>query len=317
MGEAGIGVALLVLVVFFLAVAPNFGSYSNVTNIATQITLNTILAVGMTFVILVAGIDLSVGSVMALCAVVAGTIMASRGLGPGVAIFLAVVASVVVGLVCGFLNGFLTERWRLPSFIVTLGMLNVARGAALQFTHAQTIYTFPASFNTFGTSTIAGIPSVFVVALLLVLIAQFVLSRTVFGRMILAIGNNEEAVRLSGHRTSVIKVLAFMISGLTVGIAAIIYMARLNIASPILGQGYELNAIAAVIIGGASLSGGKGSLVGTLLGASLLGVLSNGLLLMGVSDFERQMVTGAVIVLAVIIDFYRRRLATRLSTTGV
>lgn len=160
---------------------------------------------------------------------------------------------------------------------------------------------------------LAGLPAVFVVALALAAAAWFVLSRTVFGRLVYAIGNNEEAVRLSGHRTAVIKVACFMIGGMTVGVAAIIYMARLGVASPILGQGYELNAIAAVVIGGASLSGGRGSVVGTLLGACLLGVLTNGLLLMGVSDFQRTMITGAVIVIAVVLDSYRRRLSNRLS----
>ncbi|BFV60783.1 ABC transporter permease [Kitasatospora sp. CMC57] len=312
MGEAGIGIALLALLAVFTVAAPKFATSDNLTNIATEITLNTMLAVGMTFVILVGGIDLSVGSVMALSAVVAGPLLTAQGLSTPVAILLAVVVSALVGMGCGLVNGFVSERWRVPSFIITLGMLNVARGAALQYTDAKTVYDFPAAFSRFGTSTVLGIPTLFWIALAMVVVGHLVLTRTVFGRLVFAIGSNEEAVRLSGHRTSIVKVAVFVISGLTVGIAAITYMARLNIASPILGSGYELSAIAAVVIGGASLSGGKGSMIGTLLGACLLGVLTNGLLLMGVSDFQRQMITGLVIMIAVVVDYYRGRLAARL-----
>ncbi|MVU81917.1 ABC transporter permease [Nocardia sp. ET3-3] len=310
LGEAGIGVALVALAGFFLAAAPHFATSGNLRDIMTQITLNTILAVGMTFVILVGGIDLSVGSVIALCAVVAGKAMEGAG---SSSVPLAIGLSLLIGALCGLISGFVTERWKVPSFIVTLGMLYVARGAAEQYTDARTIYDLPKGLTTFGTRTFAGVPAVFVVALLIVALAWFVLSRTVFGRLVYATGNNEEAVRLSGHRTSLIKVVCFVIGGVCVGVAAVIYMARLGVASPILGQGYELNAIAAVVIGGASLSGGRGSVIGTLLGACLLGVLTNGLLLMGVSDFQRTMVTGAVIIVAVVLDAYRKQLMTRLS----
>jgi ribose transport system permease protein len=312
LGEAGIGVALVVLAGFFLAFAPYFGTAQNLRDIMTQITLNTILAVGMTFVILVGGIDLSVGSVIALCAVVAGTIVAGSAGSPAL-ILAAVLVSIALGALVGLINGYVTERWRVPSFIVTLGMLYVARGAAQQYTGAATIYDLPPALTRFGTTTVLGLPAVFLVALALAAVAWFVLSRTVFGRMVYATGNNEEAVRLSGHRTGRIKVICFVIGGASVGIAAIVYMARLGVASPILGQGYELNAIAAVVIGGASLTGGRGSIVGTLLGACLLGVLSNGLLLMGVSDFQRTMITGGVIIVAVVLDAYRRRLSVRLA----
>ncbi|NUU24722.1 MAG: ABC transporter permease [Streptomycetaceae bacterium] len=313
MGEAGIGLALLAMIAFFATFADSFATSNNLTQIATQITLNTMLAVGMTFVILVGGIDLSVGAVMALCAVTSGKILAAQSVPTSVAVLGAVAVSVLVGTVCGLINGFITERWRVPSFIVTLGMLNVARGAALEYTDAKTIYEFPSGFNKFGTSTLLGIPVLFWIALAMVAVGHLVLTRTVFGRLVFAIGDNEEAVRLSGHRTKTVKIAAFAIAGFAVGIAAITYMARLNIASPILGNGYELNAIAAVVIGGASLSGGKGSMIGTLLGACLLGVLTNGLLLMGVSDFQRQIITGAVIILAVVIDHYRARAASRLA----
>ena len=309
--EAGIGIALLLLIAIFSASAPHFTDESNITNILTQITINLIMATGMTFVIMIGGIDLSVGSVMALSAMVAGLVLKAETLPVPVAIVAAALTSVAVGMVCGFINGFVASFWGVPSFIVTLGMLNIARGGALEVTNARTLFEFPNAFNDFGTATLLGMPAIFLVALGLVLLGWGVLTRTVFGRLIYAIGNNEEAVRLSGHDTFIFKVAAFVISGLTVGIGAIVYMARLTIASPILGTGFELNAIAAVIIGGTSLNGGRGSLIGTFLGACLIGVLADGLILIGVGDFVRQMITGGVIILAVILDSYRARIAER------
>ncbi len=309
--EAGIGLALVLICIAFSIWAPRFATVDNLSNILTQISINTVISVGMTFVILLGGIDLSVGSVLALATIVAGLTITRPGLPVPWAIFLAVVASILVSMACGLFNGFVTERWKIHSFVVTLGMLNIARGAALQVSNGRTIFSFPAVFNAFGTTEIARIPSIFIIALTLVLMGRFVLNQTVFGRMIYAIGNNEEAVRLSGHNTSIYKVAAFTICGLTVGLAAIMYMLRLNIASPILGTGFELKAIAAVVIGGTSMMGGKGSLVGTFLGACIIGVLDNGLLLIGLGDFARQMVTGAIIVLAVVIDAYRARLSIR------
>jgi len=308
--EAGIGLALVLLCILFSLFAPYFATVTNLTNIFTQISINTALAVGMTFVILLGGIDLSVGSVLALATVVAGQIII-KGIWPvPMAIVLAVLAAVGVGAACGLFNGFVTERWKIPSFIVTLGMLNIARGAALQISNSRTIFSFPQAFNAFGTKTFFGVlPFIFIVAVVLVLLGRFILNRTVFGRMIYAIGNNEEAARLSGHNPSIYKIAAFTLCGVTVGLAAIMYMLRLNIASPILGVGFELNAIAAVVIGGTSMSGGKGSMVGTFLGACIMGVLNNGLLLIGLGDFARQMVTGAIIILAVIIDTYRVKIS--------
>lgn len=305
--NAGIGLALLVLILFFSLTSEFFLTSNNITNILTQITINLILAVGMTFVILIGGIDLSVGSVMALAAVVAGKAITLPGLGVAELIALACVAGLVTGLICGLLNGAISAFWGLPSFIITLGMLNIARGGALHVSDAQTIYSFPFVFEEFGSMLIYGVPVVFLVALLITLIAWLVLNWTVFGRLLYGIGNNEEAVRLAGHPVFWLKVAAFTICGATAGIAAIIYMARLSIASPIAGIGFELNAIAAVIIGGTSLAGGRGSVIGTLLGAFIIGVLANGLILIGLNDFMRQMITGVVIIVAVILDYYRAK----------
>ncbi len=309
--ESGVAIALLLLIISFSLMSPLFLTQGNITNILTQIAINVILAVGMTFVILIGGIDLSVGSVMAFCAVVAGTVIKMPGYSVEISILTALCSAVLMGAACGFFNGIVSAWWGIPSFIVTLGMLNIARGSALQWTDARSIYEFPNEFNSFAVSKIISLPAPFVVALSMVALGWFVLNRTVFGRMIYAIGNNEEAVRLAGHNVRFYKVAAFTICGAAVGIGAIIYMSRLTVASPILGIGFELNAIAAVIIGGTSLSGGRGSIVGTLLGACIIGVLANGLILIGVGDFVRQIITGAVIILAVIIDAYRMRLTRK------
>jgi len=309
--EAGIGLALLLLCIVFAIAAPRFASPINITNILTQISINTVLAVGMTFTILLGGIDLSVGSVLALCTIIAGQIITKESLSVGPAIFLAVLGSLAVGMACGFFNGYVSERWKIHPFIVTLGMLNIARGAALQISQSRTIFKFPETFNALGSVNYVGIPFIFVIAVTVVLLGRFILNRTVYGRMIYAIGNNEEAVRLSGHNPSIYKVLAYVLCGAMVGLAAIMYMLRLNIASPILGVGFELRAIAAVVIGGTSMSGGKGSMVGTFLGACIIGVLDNGLLLIGMGDFARQIVTGLIIIIAVIIDTYRAKISIR------
>jgi ribose transport system permease protein len=305
--EVGIGLALVLMIVAFSVLAPRFASVENLTNILAQISINTVIAVGMTFVILLGGIDLSVGSVLALATIVGGLVISNEDLSPGVGITLSILASTLVGCVCGLFNGVVCERWKIHSFIVTLGMLNIARGAALQISNSRTIFSFPDAFNDVGSASVFGVPVIFLMALAIVLAGRFVLARTIFGRMIYAIGNNEEAVRLSGHVPALYKVAAFTVCGGMVGLAAIMYMMRLNIASPILGVGFELNAIAAVVIGGTSMSGGKGSMVGTFLGASIIGVLNNGLLLLGIGDFARQIVTGLIIVIAVIIDKYRMR----------
>lgn len=312
MGEAGIGIVLIAMCIFFALYEPNFRKPNNISNIFTQISINTVISVGMTFVILLGGIDLSVGSVLSLCTILAGLVISRPELGLAPAVILAILASLAGGMLCGLFNGFVSEFWRIPSFVVTLGMLNIARGSALSISGSRTIFNFPPAFNAVGTKIYWGVPLIFIMALVIVFIGHFILRYTVFGRMIYGIGNNEEAVRLSGHSVKFYKITAFVICGAAVGVAAILYMLRLNIASPILGVGFELNAIAAVVIGGTSMSGGKGSLIGTLIGAAIMGVLNNGLLLVGLSDFARQIVTGFIIVLAVILDTYRVRLSRML-----
>ena len=313
--DAGVAVALVLIVVFFSITAPYFATSENFLKIFVQIAINTVLASGMTLVILTGGIDLSVGSVLALCTVVGALIMTDPNIPFAVSIPLALLGCMGTGAACGLINGWVCEQWKIPSFIVTLGMLNMASGAARVVSNNATITGLPQPFIDFGNMIVGGVlPSIFLIAVAIVLLGWFILRFTVFGRMIYAIGTNEEAVRLSGHTPRNYKIAAFTISGLTAGIAAMVYLLRLNVGSPIAGIGYELNAIAAVIIGGTSFSGGKGSIIGTLVGACILQVLSTGLQLFGIGDNFKPIVIGAVIVLAVVLDAYRDRILRALES---
>jgi ribose transport system permease protein len=306
--DAGVAVALVLIVIFFSITAPYFATAENFLKIFVQIAINTVLASGMTLVILTGGIDLSVGSVLALCTVIGALIMTNPDLPVWASIPLALLGCMGTGAVCGAINGWVCEQWKIPSFIVTLGMLNMASGAARVVSNNSTITGLPQSFVDFGNMILFGVfPSIFLIAIAIILVGWFILRFTVFGRFIFAIGTNEEAVRLSGHSPRKYKIAAFTICGLTSGIAAMVYLLRLNVGSPIAGVGYELNAIAAVIIGGTSFTGGKGSIIGTLVGACILQVLSTGLQLFGIGDNFKPIVIGAVIVLAVVLDAYRGR----------
>lgn len=312
--EAGIGIALVLACIVFATITERFASSGNVLNILVQVSINTVLAVGLTFVILVGGIDLSVGSVLALGTVLGATFMIDESLPLGLAVTLAVGACLAAGLVAGLLNGYVSERWRVPSFIVTLGMLNIARGGSAVVSDNSTISGLPLPFVEFGTTILFGVvPMIFLIAIATVALAWFVLRFTVFGRLVHAVGTNEESVRLSGHRTRRIKIACYVISGACAGLAAVIFLLRLNVGSPTAGIGYELTAIAAVILGGASLTGGRGSVIGTFLGACLLQVLTTGLQLLGVGDNYRLIVVGVVIVTAVVLDTYRERLFAALN----
>ena len=306
--DAGVALALLLIIIFFSFTADFFATTNNFLNIMVQIAINTVLAAGMTFVILIGGIDLSVGSVMALTTVIGAQILNNDNLAVEVAVPLAIIACMGVGSFVGFINGFVSEFWRIPSFIVTLGMLNIAHGAARIVSDNRTITGLPRPFIDFGNTIFLGVfPAIFLIALFVIIIGWFILKYTVFGRYIFAIGTNEEAVRLSGHNPRRYKIATFMICGLTAGIAGVVYLLRLNVGSPIAGTGAELTAIAAVIIGGTSFTGGKGSIIGTLIGACILQVLSNGLQLMGVEDNFKPVIIGTVVIIAVIIDTYRLR----------
>jgi len=289
------GLILLCLLLWILT--PYFLTTQNVLNVMEQTSINAIVAVGMTYVIISGGIDLSVGSLLA----VAGIVLA-LALHAGWPVPVASAAAVVVGVLLGVLNGAGIALGRLPPFIMTLGMMSVARGAALLITDGRPVSGFSAGFRSLATGHVAGMPAPIVVTLAIYAVAHVVLSRTRFGRYVYGIGGNEEATRLSGVPVRFHKTMVYGVSGMASAIAAILLTARLNTAQPIAGINYELDAIAATVIGGTSLSGGEGSLGGTLIGALTMGVLRNGLNLLGVSSFLQQLVIGVVIITAVLVD---------------
>jgi len=295
--ELGTLVGLVLLVVLLSVLTPHFLSVSNLLNVMEQTSINAVIAVGMTFVILSGGIDLSVGSVLALAGVVLASVLRS-----GTAIPLALTAGVAAGAACGALNGLLITRGRLPSFIATLGMMSIARGGALVFTEGRPVSGFEPSFRTISTGRLLGVPAPIVITAAIYVAAHLLLTRTRFGRYVYAIGGNEEATRLSGVAAGFHKTMVYVLCGVTAGLAAVLLTARLNSAQPIAGINYELDAIAATVIGGTSLSGGVGTLQGTLIGALIMGVLRNGLNLLGTSSFFQQIVIGIVIITAVLVD---------------
>ncbi len=296
-------IGLLLLCAVLWALTPHFLTVSNLLNVAQQTAINAIVAAGMTFVIISGGIDLSVGSIVALSGVVLGSLL---HLDQG-SVALALLAALAAGTACGLLNGVLISVGRLPAFIATLGMMSVARGAALVYTEGRPVSGFDEGFRWIATGNIGFVPAPVVLMLAVYALAHLVLTRTTFGRYVYAIGGNEEATRLSGVAVQFHKTAIYGVSGLLSAVAAIALTARLNSAQPIAGMMYELDAIAAVVIGGTSLMGGEGSLGGTLVGALIMGVLRNGLNLLGVSSFLQQIVIGGVIVGAVLVDTILKR----------
>jgi ribose transport system permease protein len=300
--QFGTLIGLFGLVLIFWILSPYFLTVSNLLNITQQTSINAIIAVGMTFVIISAGIDLSVGSIMAF----SGVVMASC-LHAGLPIALAVIIGLFIGFLCGLVNGLLISYGNLPPFIATLGMMSVARGAALLYTDGKPISGFSDSFRSVSTGEFLSIPVPVIIMIAVYLIAAFVLNRTRLGRYTYAIGGNEEASILSGINTKYIKTIIYGLGGMLSGFAAILLTARLNSAQPIAGIMYELDAIAAVVIGGTSLMGGEGRISGTLIGALIMQVLRNGLNLIGVSSFIQQTIIGSVIIIAVLIDMLLKK----------
>ncbi|MEV5977664.1 substrate-binding domain-containing protein [Streptomyces sp. NPDC052114] len=294
--------ALIVLVVAMSLLSGDFLTTQNLLNVGVQAAVTAILAFGVTFVIVSAGIDLSVGSVAALSA----TVLAWTATSEGLPVWLAVVLAVATGMACGFVNGLLVSYGKLPPFIATLAMLSVARGLSLVISQGSPI-AFPDSVSHLGDTVGGWLPVPVIVMIAMGLVTAVVLGRTFIGRSMYAIGGNEEAARLSGLRVKRQKLVIYALSGLFAAVAGIVLASRLVSAQPQAAQGYELDAIAAVVIGGASLAGGVGKASGTLVGALILAVLRNGLNLLSVSAFWQQVVIGVVIALAVLLDTLRRR----------
>jgi ribose transport system permease protein len=300
--QLGTFAGLLALCVVLWAATTHILTVSNLLNVLEQTSINAIVAVGMTFVIISGGIDLSVGSVVAL----AGIALAS-GLANGVPAPASIMLALATGTACGLVNGLLITFGRLPPFIATLGMMSVARGAALMVAEGRPISGFTEGFRALATARVLMVPAPVILTAAVYVVAHFVLAHTVFGRATYAIGGNEEAARLSGVSVRFHKTTVYGVAGLTSAVAAILLTARLNSAQPTAGTMYELDAIAATVIGGTSLLGGEGTLAGALIGALIMGVLRNGLNLLNVSSFFQQVVIGAVIIGAVLIDMSLKR----------
>ena len=301
--ESTLAAVVILLVVYLSWASPYFFTAGNLTVVGRQIGLALIISVGMTFVILIGGIDLSVGSVVALVSVLVGEFMVNLGISPILAVIFALLGGALVGLVNGSINAF----WGLPSFVVTLGMLAMARGLSLGITSGSTISGFPPEFLYFGQGAYLGIPVPVWVAVVVAIAAHFVLTRTTFGRHVYFVGSNEEAAKLSGIRVRRVKISVFVISSTLAAVSGILETARLSVGQPAAGNGYELLAIGAAVIGGASLFGGVGGILGTALGTSLLLLIQNALILLGISAYWQQVFSGAIIVGAVALNMWRKQ----------
>ncbi|MBE9104213.1 ribose ABC transporter permease [Nostoc cf. edaphicum LEGE 07299] len=299
---AGILPILVIICILFAFLSPNFLTGANIVNILRQASINIVLATGMTFVILTGGIDLSVGSILAVSAVVALLVSLLPALS-----WAAVPAALLAGLLLGLLNGALITFLDVPPFIVTLGSLTALRGVAFLIAKGTTLINPDINFAWVGNTYIGPIPWLVIIALLSVIASWFILRQTVLGVQIYAVGGNERAARLTGIKVNRVLLFVYGISGLLAGLAGIMSASRLYSASGVLGQGYELDAIAAVILGGTSFTGGIGTIGGTLLGALIIAILNNGLTLLNLSYFWQLVVKGLVIILAVTIDRLRRR----------
>lgn len=303
--------SLLALMVFFSLASPNFLQADNMVAILQATAVNGVLAIACTFVIITGGIDLSVGTLMTFCAVMAGVFLTYWGL----PIWWGVFAALFFGALCGFVSGVLIAKLKVPPFIATLGMMMLLKGLALVISGTKPIYfNDTPEFPYISQESLIGllipslpIPNAVLILFVVAVVSSLILNRTVLGRYTFALGSNEEAVRLSGVNVDAWKIAIYALSGAICGIAGLLIASRLNSAQPALGQGYELDAIAAVVIGGTSLSGGTGTILGTIIGAFIMSVLTNGLRIMSVAQEWQTVVTGVIIILAVYTDILRRK----------
>ncbi|MDO5605518.1 MAG: ABC transporter permease [Paracoccus sp. (in: a-proteobacteria)] len=306
--------SLIVLLAGFSLASPNFMQMTNIMGILQAASVNGVLAIGVTLIIITGGIDLSIGTLMTFCAVMTGVVLTWMG----APLILGVLTAIATGAACGLLSGTLVARARIPPFIATLGMMLVLKGLSLIVTGTKPIYfNDTPGFTKISQGSLIGsvfpafpLPNGVLILFLVAGATAWVLSRTVLGRYTFALGSNEEAVRLSGVNTAAWKMAIYALAGGIVGIAGLLIASRLNSAQPALGLGYELEAIAAVVIGGTSLSGGRGTILGTLIGALIMAVLTNGLRIMSVAPEWQTVVTGAIIIIAVYADQLRHRKAS-------
>ena len=298
--KAGIGLLAMVIVMSFLS--DRFLTLPNMLNIFRQVSIMGIMAVGMTMVILAQGIDLSVGSILALSGAVTAGMMAGD-----TSMVLSVLIGLAVGTGLGLFNGLMISKAKLPDFIVTLAMMSIARGLVLVYTGGRPISGFDPAFRTIGGGRVGMVPIPVIIFAVILVIGYLVLNKTTFGRYIYAVGGNQQAAKLAGINTDRIKIKVYAISGFLSAVSGVILTSRLNSAQPTAGVAYELDVIAMVVLGGTSLVGGKGTIGGTLIGALIIGVLNNSLNLLGVASFYQEVAKGLVILVAVLLDSIQHR----------
>lgn len=299
--------ALIAIFLVFSIASPNFLTFDNIVGILIATAVNGVLAIGVTFVIITGGIDLSVGTVMTFSAVMTGVFITQWKL----PVPIGIMAGIGTGALCGFVNGAVIAKMKIPPFIATLGMLNIARGLALVASGLKPIYFHDTPiFNLVAMGSLFpgfDIPNAVLIMFLAAILASVILGRTVLGRYTFALGSNEEATRLSGVNVDRWKIAVYALCGAFAGLAGVLIASRLNSAQPSLGLGYELDAIAAAVIGGTSLSGGEGTILGTIIGAFIISTLTNGLRIMSVPQEWQTVITGVIVILAVYLDIIRRR----------
>lgn len=304
LAQYGILLVFVLLCVVLTFANPFFLTEQNISNVLRQTSINGILAIGMTYVILTGGIDLSVGSVLAFSSMVAASLVSGE---QPQGVFVAIMAGLGTGAALGMVNGLLVSRFGVPPFVATLGMLSVARGLTFIYTDGTPIPNLSPAFRTIGQGFVGPVPVPVFIFAGVALLFWWVLKYTTFGRYIYAVGGNERSARTSGVNTRGVLFGAYIIAGSLAGLAGLILTARTTSALPQAGVSYELDAIAAVVIGGTSLSGGTGSVLGTVIGALIIGVINNGLDLLGVSSYYQQVIKGVIIITAVLLDVSRRR----------
>jgi ribose transport system permease protein len=298
--SAGVLAGVALLFVVFSALTPSFYDPSNLLDILLQSSINAMIAVGMTLVVMARGIDLSVGSVVGLTSMITASLTPQN-------LVLGILAGMVLGVVCGLINGVLIAKLKLPDFIVTLGMLSIYRGAALIYTDGKPIYGIDPTFRAIFAGELAGIPTPVILALGIALLAFLLVRYTALGEQVIAVGGNEEAACLAGINIDRVKICVYAISGLLASLAGLVLIGRIGAAEPIGGTGFELQAIGAAVIGGASLFGGEGNPLGSLIGALTLGAMQNGLTLLNVPSFWQLVATGVVVIVAVFVDQVTRK----------
>jgi ribose transport system permease protein len=304
--EYGIGAAFILELILFSILSPHFATLDNLLNVTLQTSITAIIAVGMTFVILTAGIDLSVGSLVALAGVLTTVVLKADVPAP-VAYTLGVSTGLLFGVLSGAAAGIFITKFRITPFIVTLALMTIWRGTAFVITEGRPVWELPEGFADLARGRILFVPIPTLIMLVVFAVAHFVLTRTKFGRYVYAVGGNSEAARLAGIRTDRVLIQVYILSGLLSALSGILLASRVDSGQPNAGLMYELDVIAAVVVGGTSLFGGRGTVIGTLIGSLLIGVLRNGLNLLNVESYVQQVVVGIVILLAVMMDRLRKR----------